>query len=196
MAGQVRKNNDGQYEADQKALAAATDAAYWAAKITRSEHEAWRAVRAAEAMVQESHCERAVFAAHGRKLWRLFGQTSLGTLRRTHGKHPAVLAAIRSAHRAAGITDEQRAAHKRVSDVYHGGAGVFEPHAEELRRRFGTPIRAEASKRSAKKWVAYFDGAATKEKKQGRKEDEQLLKVEAAQFAKGSGRETAHQSER
>jgi hypothetical protein len=102
MIANIPSNIEAQYTTESDALMAAFWAVKHAAKITYAEWRGQEKVRAAEYGVMRM--TKCTAPGHQRKLMKLFDSADLVTLRKFHGDHPAVLAAIKAAHKRAGIT--------------------------------------------------------------------------------------------
>jgi hypothetical protein len=156
MLVNIPSNIEAQYATEDAALSAAFWATMKAAKITRAEWRAWGHVKDAECVISRLVASSA--PGHRRKLLKLFGTADLVHLRKSHGDHPAVLAAIKAVHKRAGITRKDLEDYERMERIDHGNAPVPGPHKETLRSMFGKATFAAARRAFNAKWDRYYEG--------------------------------------
>jgi len=152
MIANIPSNIEAEYDVDDHALNDAFWAAKHGAKITYAEWRAWEKVKGAEAAVGRLG---GPLSGHQRKLLKLFGTDCLPNLREAHGDHPVVLAAIKAAHKCAGLTPKHLDAYERMQRALH-----VEPvpamHGAALERLFGTRRYVAAYRTFEAKWYARF----------------------------------------
>jgi hypothetical protein len=156
MIANIPSNIEAQYTTESDALMAAFWAVKHAAKITYAEWRGQEKVRAAEYGVMRM--TKCTAPGHQRKLMKLFDSADLVTLRKFHGDHPAVLAAIKAAHKRAGITQKDLAGYERMQRVDQSDDTAPAPHGDILREMFGEASYAGARRAFKAKWDGYFEG--------------------------------------